>query len=83
MLDDNGDKVNILITNAIHAPTMDVHSIPLQQISQQSDDKSAGGDVRAEVYYFRWNVLLRTVPYQTGSNLPILYKLPGRKIAQA
>ena len=58
---------------------MDVRLISLQQIAQQSDDKSAGGDVRSDACYLRWNGLLKTVPYQTGSNLPILYTLPGGK----
>ena len=83
VLDDNGDKVNLLVKNAIHVPTMDVRLISLQQIAQQSDDPSAGGDVRANACYLRWNGLLKTVPYQSGSNLPILYTLPGGKIAEA
>ena len=32
---------------------MDVMLVSLQQIAQKSDDKSAGGDVRAEVFYLR------------------------------
>jgi len=83
VLDDNGDKVNLLIKNAIHVPTMDVRLISLQQIAQQSDDCKAGGDIRADACYLRWNGLLKTVPYQAGSNLPILYTLPGGKIAEA
>ena len=82
VLDDNGDKVNLLIKDAIHVPTMDVRLISIQQIAQQSKDPLAGGDVRADACYLRWNGLLKTVPYQTGSNLPILYTLPGGKIAQ-
>ena len=42
-----------------------------------------GGDVRADACYLRWNGLLKTVPYQKGSNLPILYTLPGGSIAEA
>ena len=34
VLDDNGDKVNLLINDAIHVPTMDVRLISLQQIAQ-------------------------------------------------
>ena len=34
VLDDNGDKVNLLIKNAIHVPTIDVRLISLQQIAQ-------------------------------------------------
>ena len=83
VLDDDGNSVNLLIKNAIHVPTMDVRLISLQQIAQQSDDKSAGGDVRADACYLRWNGLLKTVPYQTGSNLPILYTIPGGSIANA
>ena len=61
---------------------MDVRLISLQQIAQQSNDPLAGGDVKAEACYLRWNGLLKTVPYQEGSNLPILYTLSGGKIAQ-
>ena len=82
MLDNNGDKVNLLIKDAIHVPTMDIRLISIQQIAQQSEDPLAGGDVRAEACYLSWNGLLKTVPYQKGSNLPILYTLPGGKIAQ-
>ena len=71
VLDDNGDKVNLLIKNAIHVPTMDVRLISLQQIAQQSKDCKAGGDIRADACYL------------LGSNLPILYTLPGIKIAEA
>ena len=82
VLDKNGDKVNLLIKNAMHVPTMDARLISIQQIDQQSEDPLAGGDVRAEAYYLRWNGLLKRVPYQIGSNLPILYTLPGGKIAK-
>ena len=51
--DDNGDKVNLIIKDAIHVPTMDVRLISLQQIAQQSDDPSAGGDIRADACYLR------------------------------
>ena len=34
VLDDNGDKVNLLIKNAIHVPIMDVRLISLQQIAK-------------------------------------------------
>ena len=47
--DDNGYKVNILIKNILHVPTMDVMLISLEKIAQQSDDKSAGGDVRGKI----------------------------------
>ena len=83
VLDDNGDKVNLLVKNAIHVPTMDVRLLSLQQVAQQCDTESAGGDVRADACYLRWNGLLKTVPYQKGSNLPILYTLPGGSIAEA
>ena len=53
VLDDNGDKVNLLIKNAIHVPTMDVRLILIQQIAQQSEDLLAGGNVRAEACYLR------------------------------
>ena len=69
MLDDNGDKVNLLIKKVIHVPTMDVRLISLQQIAQQSDDTSAGGDVRVKECYLRWNCLLTTAPYQIGITL--------------
>ena len=62
---------------------MDVRLISLQQVAQQCDTESAGGDVRADACYLRWNGLLKTVPYQKGSNLPILYTLPGGSIAEA
>ena len=58
---------------------MDVHLILLQQISQQSTDKTAGANIRSTACYLQWNGLIRTVPYQAGSNLPILYTLPGGK----
>ena len=41
VLDDNGDKVNLLINNEIYVPTMDVRLISLHQILQQSGDTSA------------------------------------------
>ena len=53
LLDGNDDKVTILIENAIHVHTIYVRLISLQQIDQQSDDKSAGGDIRAEAYHLR------------------------------
>ena len=61
---------------------MDIRLILLQQIAQQSNDPLAGGDVKAEAWYLRWNGLLKTVPYQESSNLPILYTLSGGKIAK-
>lgn len=49
----------------------------------QSNDLSAEGDVIDDECYLRWNGLLKTVSCQIGSNLPILYILPGGKIAKA
>ena len=83
VLDDNGDQVNLLINDAIHVPTMDVRLISLQQIAQQSKDKAAGADIREKACYLQWNGLVKTVPYQAGSNLPILYTLPGGRIARS
>lgn len=83
VLDDNGDQVNLLIKDAIHVPTMDVRLISLQQVAQQSRDKEAGAVIIAKVCYLKWNGLTKTVPYQAGSNFPILYTLPGRKIARS
>ena len=58
MLDDNGDKVNLIIKDAIHVPTMDVRLISLQHIAQQSEDLTADGHVRSDTCYLRWNILL-------------------------
>ena len=82
VLDDNGDQVNLLFKDAIHVPTMDVRLISLQQVAQQSRDKEAGAVIIAKVCYLKWNGLTKTVPYQAGSNLPILYPLPGGEIAR-
>ena len=83
VLDDNGDQVNIIIKYAIHVPTMDARLISLQKIAQQSRDKDTGADIRAKAYYLQWNDVTKTVLYQEGSNLPILYTLPGGKIVKS
>ena len=67
VLDNNDDKANMLMKDTIHVPTMNLYLISLQQVSQQSDDPSAGGDVRADACYLRWNSLLKIVPYQSGN----------------
>ena len=48
VLDDNGDKVNLLINDAIHVLSMDIRLILLQQIAQQSTDKTYGADIRSK-----------------------------------
>ena len=53
VLDDNGDKVNLLINDAIHVPTMDARLILLQQIAQQSTNKTAGADIRSKACYLQ------------------------------
>lgn len=83
VLKDNGDKANLLLKNAMYVPAMDVRLISLHQIAHQSDNASAECDIRAYACYLRWIRLLKTVPYQTCSNLLILYTLPGGKIAGA
>ena len=45
VVDANRDKVNILIRDSIHVPTLDVRLISIQQLTQQHDNPRAGGHV--------------------------------------
>ena len=61
---------------------MDVRLISLQQVAQQSRDKGTGAVITAKACYLKLNGRTKTIPYQAGSNLTILYTLSGGKVAR-
>ena len=48
VIDDNGDKVNILIWDSIHVQTLDIHLILIQQPAQQNNNPRIGGHVTGD-----------------------------------
>ena len=55
VMDDNGKKVNLLICDSIHVPTLDVRLISVQQLAQQNANPDAGGHVTADYLKLTWD----------------------------
>ena len=83
VIDDDGNKVSIIINDAIHVPTLEIRLISIQQIAQQSNDPLAGCHILANNLTLQWDGHTKTIPYNKTSNLPILYTVPGGKRAAA
>ena len=80
VIDDNGKKVNLLIRDSIHVPTLDVRLISVQQLAQQNANSDAGGHVTADYLKLTWDNHVKTVPYHSNSNLPILLRYLEAKL---
>ena len=83
ILDDNGNIKSLIIHDAIHVPTLKIRLISIQQVAQQSTDPLAGGHVLAQHLHLRWDNNIKTITYNSNSNLPILCTAPNGKIAAA
>ena len=83
VIDDHSKKENLFIRDSIHVPTLDVRLISVQQLSQQNNDSEAGGRATADYLKLTLDNHVKTVPYHINSNLPILFIVPGGKIAEA
>ena len=83
VLDNNGDKINILIKDALYVPTLTTRLLSIQQLAQQSDDYLAGAHILGDALHLRWDHHEKVIPYHSASNLPILFTVPGGEIASA
>ena len=83
VIDDHGKKVNLVIRDSIHVPTLDIRLVSVQQLAQQNVNPDAGGYVTADYLKLTWDNHVKIVPYHSNSNLPILFTVPGGKIAEA
>ena len=52
-MDTKGDKINILIKDALYVPTLDTRLLPIKQLAQQSDGHSAGAHVLVDALHLR------------------------------
>jgi hypothetical protein len=77
VLDDNGNKIQILISNAYHIPTLPIRLISPQQLAQQSRDPLAGAFATKKDLILSWDFHCKTVKYNKANNLPMLYTEPG------
>ena len=57
--------------------------MPVQQLAQQNANPNTGGHVTADYLKLTWDNHVKTAPYHSNSNLPILVTVPGEKIAEA
>ncbi len=53
VIDNKGEQVNIIITNALYVPTLNTRLLSLQQLAQQSEDQWAGGNVLGDAPHLR------------------------------
>eukprot|EP00957_Ditylum_brightwellii_P125532 9568628-Ditylum_brightwellii.AAC.1 len=79
--DDNGNKVQILISNAYHIPSLPARLISLQQLAQQSRDPLAGAYTTKKDLIISWDFHCTTVKYNKVNNLPMLYTEPRESTA--
>ena len=83
VLDDIGNIKRITLHNTIHVPTLKIRLISIQQLAQQNKDPQAGGHILAEHLLLKWDGNIKTVKYNTNSNLPIIATAPGGARAAA
>ena len=83
VIDNQGKKAKIFIRDLIHVLTLDVRLISVQKLAQQHANPNAGGHVTADYLKLTWDNHVKTATYHSSSNLPILFTVPGGKIAEA
>ena len=73
VLDDNEDKINIIIENTLYVPSLQTRLLSIQQLAKQSEDNLAGAHILSDALHLRWDYHTKTIPYHSANNLPILF----------
>ena len=80
---DNGENVQLLVSNTYHIPDMPCRLLCPQQVAQQSRDPLAGGYATKQNFLLAWDYNCKTIQYDKHNNLPVLYTTPGGTNAAA
>eukprot|EP00957_Ditylum_brightwellii_P190094 14471771-Ditylum_brightwellii.AAC.1 len=79
--DDHGNKVQILISNAYHIPSLPVRLTSPQQLAQQPRDPLTGAYATKKDLILSWDFHCTTLKYNKANNLHMLYTEPGGSTA--